>query len=83
MTENTSIGSPELKATGSHGNKEYRFYGFPKGNPPGQVKAFVREGRDSYERRVPFDKLPTEALQRTFIAATGKSADAIGLVILR
>ena len=81
MTDTSN--SPELKATGSHGNNEYRFYEFPKGNPPGQIKAFVCEGRKLYEKRVPFNSLPTEALQRTFIAATGKTADAIGLVIMQ
>jgi hypothetical protein len=78
-----------LRATGAHGKEEYRFYEFPSGNPskcgerPGQIKAFLCSSRSSFEKRVPFDKLPTMALQEQFVQLTGRSAAEIGITIMK
>ena len=86
----TNTKSPDgiLKGTGAHGKEEYRFYEFPNGNPskcgdkPGQIKAFVCVSRSSFERRVPFDKLPTAELQEQFLSLTGRSAAEIGIAVM-
>lgn len=76
-----------LRATASHGNDDYSFYEFPEGDPsrcsgkPGQIKAFASTFKNPYERRVPFNELPTKALQETFIALTGRTAEEIGVAI--
>ena len=74
---------PELKAAVSHGNEEYRFYQIPNGNPPGQIKTYVVGSKLTFEKRVPFDKLPTTALQEHFVALTGKKAEDIGVTVTK
>lgn len=86
---NTKTPDGILKATGAHGEEEYRFYEFPNGNPsrcgdkPGQIKAFICASKSSFESRVPFDKLPTMELQKQFIELTGRTADEIGVTIIQ
>ena len=62
----------------SHGDHEVVFRTYPNGNPPGQVKAFMRkQGRG--EKRIALAALPTAALQRTFVGLTGKTPEELGL----
>lgn len=70
---------PELVKRMLHGPDEYRLYRFPSG----QVKAFCCAGqRSSYEKRVAFSDLPTAEMQLSFIEATGKTAEEIGVIIM-
>lgn len=86
---NTKDPAGVLRATGAHGKEEYRFYEFPDGNPskcgdkPGQIKAFVCSSKSSFERRVPFDKLPTTSLQEQFLGLTGRTATEIGITVMK
>ena len=73
----------KLRATGVHGPAEFLFYEFPNGNPPGQIKAFVREKLAPHERRIPFDNLPTTALQETFVSCTGKKSEELGVTVMK
>ena len=56
--------------------REYLFHRIPDGNPPGQIKAFVRKGRS--EHRVALAHLPSE-MQKRFIELTGKQPEELGL----
>jgi|GEM_PF-5515541 hypothetical protein len=59
-----------------HGDREYVFCRFPAGNPPGQIKAFVRDGLT--QRRVALLSLPHE-MKVVFISLTGKKPEELGL----
>jgi len=86
---NSKVPDVELRDIGSYGGEEYRFYECLKGNPsrcadkPGQIKVFVCASKSSFERRVPFDKLPTAKLQEQFLALTGRSAVEIGITVMK
>ncbi|MDD3531577.1 MAG: hypothetical protein PHV99_03255 [Candidatus Pacebacteria bacterium] len=75
-----------LVARGVHGSDEYRFCEFPNGNPKrsdgkaGQIKVFVCSIWFC-EKRIPFSRLPTAALQRTFVELTGRTPGELGVVI--
>jgi hypothetical protein len=79
----TATGNPEFLSAVSHEEKEYHFYKDPKGNPPGQIKAYLVVSRKCSRRRVMFDELPTVYLKETFVKWTGKTAKEIGVTIAR